>query len=121
MGALLVLLDSMLLVQRERIADLAAKNRLPTVYGLRWHAEAGGLMAYGANLLDMVRRIAGFVDRILKGAKPADLPWSNPPSSSWSSTSRRRRRLVSRFRRRCSGGRMRSFSRSPTGLCPNCA
>jgi len=78
MGALLVLLDSMLLVQRERIADLAAKNRLPTVYGLRWHAEAGGLMAYGANLLDMVRRIAGFVDRILKGAKPADLPVEQP-------------------------------------------
>jgi putative ABC transport system substrate-binding protein len=78
MGALLVLLDSMLLVQRERIADLAAKNHLPTVYGLRWHAEAGGLMAYGANLLDMVRRIAGFVDRILKGAKPADLPVEQP-------------------------------------------
>jgi putative ABC transport system substrate-binding protein len=77
-GALLVLLDSMLLVQRDRIADLAAKNRLPAAYGLRWHAEAGGLMAYGANLLDMVRRAVSYVDRILKGAKPADLPIEQP-------------------------------------------
>jgi putative ABC transport system substrate-binding protein len=77
-GALLVLLDSMLLLQRDRIADLAAKNRLPAVYGLRWHAEAGGLMAYGANLLDMVRRAVSYVDRILKGAKPADLPIEQP-------------------------------------------
>jgi putative ABC transport system substrate-binding protein len=73
-GALLVLLDSMLLFQRERIADLAAKHRLPAVYGLRWHADAGGLMAYGANQLVQSRRIASYVDKILKGAKPGDLP-----------------------------------------------
>jgi ABC-type uncharacterized transport system substrate-binding protein len=77
-GALLVLSDSMLIVQRERIADLAAKNRLPAMYGLRLHAEAGGLMAYGANLLDLVRLTATFVDKILKGAKPADLPVEQP-------------------------------------------
>jgi len=77
-GALLVLSDSMLIVQRERIADLAAMNRLPAVYGLRLHAEAGGLMAYGANLLDLVRLTATFVDKILKGAKPADLPVEQP-------------------------------------------
>jgi len=77
-GALLVLLDSMLLDQRERIADLAAKNRLPAVYGLRRHAEAGGLMAYGANLRDLLRHSAIYVDKILKGAKPADLPVEQP-------------------------------------------
>jgi putative ABC transport system substrate-binding protein len=77
-GALLVLSDSMLIAQRERIADLATKSRLPAVYGLRLHAEAGGLMAYGANLLDLVRLAATFVDKILKGAKPADLPVEQP-------------------------------------------
>jgi len=77
-GALLVLLDSMLLAQRERIADLAAKNRLPAVYGLRLHVEAGGLMAYAANQLDVSRRVASYVDRILKGAKPTDLPVEQP-------------------------------------------
>jgi putative ABC transport system substrate-binding protein len=77
-GALLVLLDSILLFQRERIADLAAKNRLPAVYGHRWHVEAGGLMAYGANALDISRRAASYVDRILKGAKPADLAVEQP-------------------------------------------
>ncbi len=77
-GALLVLADVMLFSQKERIAELAAKHRLPAVYGLRWHAEAGGLMAYGANLLDISRRVAIYVDRILKGAKPADLPIEQP-------------------------------------------
>ena len=77
-GALLVLLDSMLLAQRERIAGLAAKNRLPAVYGLRLHVQAGGLMAYGADQLDSSRRVASYVDKILKGAKPADLPVEQP-------------------------------------------
>jgi putative ABC transport system substrate-binding protein len=77
-GALLVLLDSMLLAQRERIADLAARNRLPAVYGLQLHAQAGGLMAYAANQLDVARRVASYVDRILKGAKPAELPVEQP-------------------------------------------
>jgi putative ABC transport system substrate-binding protein len=77
-GALLVLLDSMLLLQRERIAHLAAKSRLPAVYGLRWHAEDGGLMAFGANQLVHSRRITSYVDKILKGAKPADLPVEQP-------------------------------------------
>jgi len=77
-GALLVLLDSMLLAQREKIADLAARNRLPAVYGFPLHVQAGGLMAYSANQLDVSRRVASFVDRILKGAKPADLPVEQP-------------------------------------------
>jgi len=77
-GALVVLLDSMLLGQRGRIADLAARNRLPAVYGLRLHVDAGGLMAYSASPSEVSRRVASYVDRILKGANPADLPVELP-------------------------------------------
>ena len=77
-GALLVLSDSTLLTQRERIADLAAKSRLPAVSGVRAHAEAGGLIAYGANIFDIWRRAATYVDKILKGARPGDLPVEQP-------------------------------------------
>jgi putative ABC transport system substrate-binding protein len=75
-GALLVLLDPTLArpLQRERIAELAARNRLPTMYALRLYVDAGGLMAYGADIFDLYRRAAIYVDKILKGAKPADLP-----------------------------------------------
>ena len=76
--ALLVLLDGVLLEQRGMIADLAARNRLPAVYGQRRHAEAGGLMAYSHSELDNIRRAASYVDRILKGAKPADLSVEQP-------------------------------------------
>ncbi len=77
-GALLVLVDPVLASHRERIANLAAKGRLPAVYGVRTHAEAGGLLVYGANLFDLYRRAATYVDKILKGAKPADLPVEQP-------------------------------------------
>jgi len=77
-GALVVLPDSMFLAERTRLAELATKNRLPAMYGLRQHAEAGGLMVYSANVPDSARRAAFFVDRILKGAKPADLPVERP-------------------------------------------
>ena len=73
-GAGLVLGDPMFFLHRTRIADLAAKQRLPTMFVFREHAEAGGLMAYGASLSDMFRQVATFVDKILRGAKPADLP-----------------------------------------------
>ena len=63
---------------RGRIVDLAATSRLPAMYSWRMYVEAGGLMAYGPSLPDMHRRAAAYVDKILKGAKPADLPVEQP-------------------------------------------
>jgi len=63
---------------RWRIVDLAAKSRLPAMYSWRMYVDAGGLMAYGPSLPDMHRRAAVYVDKILKGAKPADLPVEQP-------------------------------------------
>jgi len=76
--ALLVLGDPVFTSHRKRIADLAVKHRLPTVSGTREYVEAGGLMAYGPSFHDMYRRAAYYVDRILKGTKPADLPVERP-------------------------------------------
>jgi putative ABC transport system substrate-binding protein len=72
--ALITVEDPLTLLHRKRIVDFAATNHLPAIYGLKEFTEAGGLMAYGANLADLYRRAAGYVDKILKGAKPADLP-----------------------------------------------
>jgi ABC-type uncharacterized transport system substrate-binding protein len=77
-GALTVLTSSMLFGERRRLVDLAAKHRLPAVYPWREGVDAGGLMAYGPNLADLYRRAATYVDKILKGAKPADLPIEQP-------------------------------------------
>jgi ABC-type uncharacterized transport system substrate-binding protein len=77
-GALLILVDPMLFGQRGLLADLAVRNRLPAISGLREFADAGILMAYGASLSDLFRRAATFVDKILKGARPADLPVEQP-------------------------------------------
>jgi putative ABC transport system substrate-binding protein len=77
-GAVLVLTDSMLFTHRKRIVELAAQNRLPAMYPISEYANVGGLMFYGANFPDMYRRAAAFVDKILKGAKPADLPIEQP-------------------------------------------
>ena len=63
---------------RARIVELAAKTRLPAIYGLEEFVRAGGLMAYGASIPAMCRRAATYVDKILKGAKPADLPVEQP-------------------------------------------
>ena len=76
--ALLVLGDPVFTSHRARIADLAAKHRLPAVSGTREHVEAGGLMAYGPSFPDMYRRTATYVDKILKGTNPSDLPIEQP-------------------------------------------
>ncbi|MEK7387115.1 MAG: ABC transporter substrate-binding protein [candidate division NC10 bacterium] len=76
--ALVVLPDVMFFDHQERLTTLAAKSRLPAVYGEREFADAGGLMAYGPNYDDLFRRSAYYVNRILKGAKPADLPVEQP-------------------------------------------
>jgi putative ABC transport system substrate-binding protein len=77
-GALTVLPSVMFFSERRRLVDLAAKNRLPAVYPWREFVDAGGLMAYGANIADNYRRAATYVDKILKGAKPGDLPVEQP-------------------------------------------
>ena len=63
---------------RELIIALAARHRLPAVYPLRFYVSIGGLVSYGPNLIDQFRRAASYVDRILKGEKPADLPVQAP-------------------------------------------
>ena len=78
MEGILVLRDAVFRAQRTQITALAAKNRLPAVYGLREEAEAGGLIAYGASVPQLYRRAAAYVDKILKGAKPGDLPIEQP-------------------------------------------
>jgi len=77
-GALTVLGGAMLFTERRRLVDLAAKHRLPAVYSWREFVDAGGLMSYGPDLADSLRRAATYVDKILKGAKPADLPVEQP-------------------------------------------
>ena len=73
-----MLVDGMLFVERQRIAELAATARLPAVYGFRDHVDAGGLVSYGVNLSENFRRAATYVDKIIKGAKPGDLPVEFP-------------------------------------------
>jgi len=78
LSALITLPDGMLLDNRTHIVAFAAKNQLPAIFPDREFAEAGGLMTYGPNLAANFRRAAAFVDKILKGAKPADLPVEQP-------------------------------------------
>jgi ABC-type uncharacterized transport system substrate-binding protein len=76
--AMMVLADPLTAQFRASIADFAGKEHIPTMYPLRLFAEAGGLIAYGADINDLLYRCAGYVDKILKGAKPADLPVAQP-------------------------------------------
>ena len=73
-GALLVASSPLVYIERVRLANLTLKYRLPGMFPNRDNAQAGGLMSYGADLNDLFRRSANYVDKILKGAKPADLP-----------------------------------------------
>ncbi len=77
-GALLVVQDPAFIPHRARLVDLAAKNRLPSIFTQREDAEAGGLMSYGPSLSDLYRRAGTYVDKILKGANPGDLPVEQP-------------------------------------------
>jgi putative ABC transport system substrate-binding protein len=70
--------DTLIQTNRRRIVDLSAKHRLPSIFGSREFVDAGGLMAYGPNFTDLYRRAATYVDKIFKGAKPADLPVEQP-------------------------------------------
>ena len=70
--------DAVFFEQQHRIAELALANRLPTMFSQREYVEVGGLMSYGENLSDFCRRAASFVDKIIKGANPGDLPIEQP-------------------------------------------
>lgn len=76
--AVIIPSDALYLSQRKQLAELAKRDRLPTVFAQREYVLAGGLMSYGENLADFYRRAASFVDKILKGAKPSDLPVQLP-------------------------------------------
>jgi putative ABC transport system substrate-binding protein len=75
---LLVLNDPFIFTHRQRIIESAAKFRLPAIYGFREFVDDGGLISYGPNISDGYRRAAAYVDKVLKGAKPADLPVQAP-------------------------------------------
>ena len=77
-GGVIIITSSMFYDQRTRIAELAARSRLPAIYSVKDYAEVGGLMAYGVDLHESFRRAAAYVDKILKGAKPGDLPVEQP-------------------------------------------
>jgi len=77
-SAIIAIRNGLLLLHRERIGDLAIKNRMPSMYEVSDFVQAGGLMSYAANDADQFRRAAYYVDKILKGAKPADLPVEQP-------------------------------------------
>jgi putative tryptophan/tyrosine transport system substrate-binding protein len=88
-GALIIIRSPAYTSTGEKIVNFAAKNRLPTMFPDKLFVEAGGLMSYGPNIADNFRRAATYVDKILKGAKPADLPVEGPMKLSLSSTSKR--------------------------------
>src|SRR5205085_6556903 len=77
-SAVTVLSTPMFARERKRLVDFVAKHQLPTVFSFREYIDAGGLMSYGPDLSDMFRRAAIYVDKILKGAKPEDLPVEQP-------------------------------------------
>ena len=102
-GGLIVATGGGASVHRDLIITLAARHKLPAVYYARHFVTSGGLISYGPDFIDQYRRAAGYVDRILKGEKPADLPVQAPTKyETGASISRPPRRSASKFRRRCS-------------------
>ena len=77
-GGLIVAATGLTLINRDLISGLAARHRLPAVYSLRFFVTGGGLISYGSDQVDIFQRAAGYVDRILRGEKPADLPVQAP-------------------------------------------
>jgi putative ABC transport system substrate-binding protein len=77
-GGLIVVPNPVTITQRERIIALAARHRLPAIYPYKYFVASGGLMSYGVDIADLFRRAASYFDRILRGAKVADLPVQNP-------------------------------------------
>jgi putative tryptophan/tyrosine transport system substrate-binding protein len=77
-GAALVATSPMFLGHRRQLAELALRHRLPLMFAFREYAEAGGLMAYGPSYVELFQRAAGYVDRILRGARPGELPIEQP-------------------------------------------
>jgi len=100
-GALIVISDIFTTVNREHIVTAAAKFRLPTIYPFKFFTAIGGLVSYGIENIDLYRRAAVYADRILKGAKAADLPIQNQLSLNWLSILRPPRHSASRCPRRC--------------------
>ena len=87
-GGLIVTAGAVTVVYRDLILALATRHKLPAVYYERFFVVAGGLISYGPDRVDQYRRAADYVDRILKGAKPADLPVQTPTKYEWSSISK---------------------------------
>ena len=94
-------------MQRPRLAELALKHRLPTCSGPKENVEAGGLMSYGADRADLIRRAAVYIGKILKGAKAAELPVEQASKYQLAINLKTARALASKFRRRCSPAPMR--------------
>jgi putative tryptophan/tyrosine transport system substrate-binding protein len=99
--AVIVLVDGMLFSERSRIAALAATARLPAIYGFRDHVDAGGLISYGVNLSENFHRAAAYVNKILKGAKPGDLPVEFPTKLELVVNNHAAKALGLEFRPRC--------------------
>jgi putative ABC transport system substrate-binding protein len=102
--------------ERKRIVELAGKYRLPAIYFQKEFVDEGGLMSYGADFGDLFRSAAHYVDKILKGTKPADLSDSRRRSLNSSLTLRPQRKLVLKFQSKCSSGRIKSSSDGSTSL-----
>jgi len=98
-GGLITTSSALAIGRRDLIVGLAAKHKLPAVYYRRVFLTSGGLISYGPDVIDLSRRAAGYVDRILKGEKPADLPVKRPASTNWWSILKPQKHSASPFRR----------------------